>query len=289
MDGVTYCKVTLHYPCVVTPPVAAEWRLYVVRADDLAMYGTDVSMAAGPLRRGTVIGIAGDDGHWFASASNSAPQGKAGEGWVEAPLAVAHDTAAAMLIVGRIPRSAMPNLSMLGMIRVNSDEHCETTTRIGQLIDWIVEEDLRKEAGSAEVVQRLSEIITVELARVARARSVLFSERTGGTDYDPRIWRTIAAISRDPQHAWTLFELAETAGMSRSAFATRYQQVVGMTPMRSLRRLRMHRAAVALAHSATQTLAPLAAAAGYGSDAAFCRAYAKEFGHPPKHPGRLIL
>jgi AraC-like DNA-binding protein len=49
--------------------------------------------------------------------------------------------------------------------------------------------------------------------------------------------------------------------------------------------LRMHRAAMVLATAGPQSIAPLADKLGYGSDAAFNRAFAKEFGCPPKRYG----
>jgi AraC-like DNA-binding protein len=45
-------------------------------------------------------------------------------------------------------------------------------------------------------------------------------------------YRKVAAIHREPTHGWSVAALTNTIGMSRSAFAARFTQLVGELAMR---------------------------------------------------------
>lgn len=82
------------------------------------------------------------------------------------------------------------------------------------------------------------------------------------------------------RHRSTADELAKAVGMSRSAFAERFVRVVGEPPMRYLTRLRLHAAARRLRQT-RDSLARIAFDVGYESEAAFSRAFKREFVEPP--------
>ena len=68
--------------------------------------------------------------------------------------------------------------------------------------------------------------------------------------------------------------------MSRSAFAARFTEVVGEPAMRYLTRWRLQLARMTL-RDGDEPLRSVAERFGYGSEAAFCRAFKREFGCPP--------
>lgn len=282
MDGVQYSQIALRHPFSVDVPPTNDWLLYVVRGDGLLLDAPKHGGNLGPLPAGTVIGMSGSHPHRFASAQVDASDCHSFD-WHEEELGTPHATDETIIAIGRIPQSSMPFLAMMGgFIRIDPIEHRDTVLRISALLDWIIGETQRSDAVTGEIVLRLAEIITIEIGRIGRARSILFSQRPQNAEYDARIWRAVVAISNEPELHWTVETMAQIAGMSRSAFAARYHETIGQTPLRSLRRLRMHRAAMKLNSSGSQVIAPLADATGYGSDAAFNRAFVKEFGHPPK-------
>ena len=282
MDGVEYCQIALQSPFTVEAPSGDDWRLYVVRGENVVLHAPDLASGEGRLENGTVIGMTGNAPHrFFSDGSDLASLPEAA--WEEQPLGGDLPPGDVRILIGRIPQSSLPFLSLMGgLVRIDPTPHRDVTMRIGLLIDWIAAETARSDSVTGEIVLRLAEIITMEIGRVGRTDSLLFSHRPPDAEYDERIWRAITAMCNAPQRAWTVDSMARVAGMSRSAFAARYQETVGQTPMRSLRRLRMHRAAMALATAGPQSIAPLADQLGYGSDAAFNRAFAKEFGCPPK-------
>jgi AraC-like DNA-binding protein len=87
-------------------------------------------------------------------------------------------------------------------------------------------------------------------------------------------------LHQRPAHAWTLDELARTAGSSRSVLAERFQQLVGSSPMQYLTQWRMLLASNLLCRS-NAPLASIAQEVGYQTDTAFSRAFRREFGAPP--------
>jgi AraC-like DNA-binding protein len=97
---------------------------------------------------------------------------------------------------------------------------------------------------------------------------------------DKQLGRALAAIHREPEKSWTVESLASLAGMSRSGFSARFTQLVGESAKRYLTRWRMQLARAQLQQT-PDTLAVLADRLGYQSEAAFCRAFKREFGVPP--------
>jgi AraC-like DNA-binding protein len=83
-----------------------------------------------------------------------------------------------------------------------------------------------------------------------------------------------------PGHAWTVDALAAAVGLSRSALAQRFTDLIGQPPMQYLTHWRLTVAAQSLRTEAA-SLASVAEQIGYDSEAAFNRAFKREFGMPP--------
>lgn len=134
--------------------------------------------------------------------------------------------------------------------------------------------------GSAIVLARLSELLFVEAVR--RCIDALPAERKGwlaGVG-DRFVGRALAMLHARPAHDWTVDELAREVGLSRSGLAQRFTQLLGQPPMQYLARWRLQIAAQELRHG-TMSIAAVAEQVGYESEAAFNRAFKREFGMPP--------
>src|SRR4030095_8261160 len=90
----------------------------------------------------------------------------------------------------------------------------------------------------------------------------------------------LALLHRRPGHAWTLAELAREIGAARSVVAERFARFLGEQPMAYLSRWRLQLAARLLQTTQKRVL-EVALDAGYESEAAFNRAFKREFGLPP--------
>jgi AraC-like DNA-binding protein len=94
------------------------------------------------------------------------------------------------------------------------------------------------------------------------------------------VMRAIAATAQAPRETWTVARMAQVAGMSRTAFARRFHALTGDTPVNMVMRIRMRLAADALTQG-RGSLEAAVAAAGYGSAAAFIRAFRRAYHTTP--------
>lgn len=284
MEGVQYAKVALAPPFVVAPPIVDNWLLYIARTDGIEFSVGEGIQTRLALNAGTVIAMSGTIAHKFSGGAFSANTKK---GWEPLPLSEKTEPSNAVITIGSVPRTRVPFLAMPNAVTV-IDPRCQPdlAARVGMLMGWIEQEQQRDEAGSTEIIRRLSEVITLEVGRFELSRRTLVCDLPSGDKVDPRIWRAIAAFSHKPEQQWTVERMADVANMSRTAFAVHFRKMVGMSPLKSLRQLRMQRASSALAMKGTRPVGELAHAMGYGSEAAFCRAFAKEFGMPPGRYGQ---
>jgi AraC-like DNA-binding protein len=151
---------------------------------------------------------------------------------------------------------------------------------IGQSIRYITSEATIDAPGTSAVATRIAEALFVESLRN-------YIDRLPGTDRgwlaglrDPQIGRCLALMHAEPARAWSVDSLAEAVNSSRSVVAQRFNELVGTPPIQYLIRWRMAKAA-RLLRSSRQPLNRIADAVGYESEAAFCRAFKKEFGITP--------
>lgn len=138
----------------------------------------------------------------------------------------------------------------------------------------------RARSGGPAVVARIAELLFIEAVRLHIAS--LPEDRRGWLAglRDPMIGRSLALLHGRKSHRWTVTELAREVGASRSAFADRFTQLIGEAPIRYLARHRLRDAAQQLRESA-DSVTSVALDAGYESEAAFTRAFKREFGASP--------
>ncbi|BBH71609.1 AraC family transcriptional regulator [Actinoplanes sp. OR16] len=134
--------------------------------------------------------------------------------------------------------------------------------------------------GGETVLTRLADILVVQAIRAWLATAPEARQGWLAALRDDQIGFALAAVHRRPGADWTVASLAKEAGMSRSAFAARFTDLVGEPAMHYVAQWRMR-----LAHSHLRESAePLSAVAhrfGYRSEAAFSRAFRRTFGVPP--------
>jgi AraC-like DNA-binding protein len=134
--------------------------------------------------------------------------------------------------------------------------------------------------GGEAVITRLGDILVIQGVRAWIQTDP--AARTGwlGALQDRQIGRAITLIHRDPGRSWTLASLADEVAMSRSAFAARFNELVGEPAMAYVARWRMYLAVDALKER-NATVGELANQLGYRSEAAFARAFKRVIGTSP--------
>jgi AraC-like DNA-binding protein len=145
---------------------------------------------------------------------------------------------------------------------------------------YAAKEHAARRPGSQDILARLSELLFVEAVRGHIEQ--LPGNATGwlAALRDPALARALAALHARPAHPWTAETLGAEARLSRSAFAERFSNMVGLPPMSYLSRWRMLLAGRRLRES-SDTIAQIAATVGYESESTFCRAFTREMGIAP--------
>ncbi|MEZ6011092.1 MAG: AraC family transcriptional regulator [Hyphomonas sp.] len=157
--------------------------------------------------------------------------------------------------------------------------------RLTLLVRMVSEETAHEGTGSELVLVRLVELLLVEALRAGRGQDDAPGLLRGLGD--ARVAEALRRIHGDPEHAWTVAELAEEAGMSRTAFFDRFSRTVGKRPMEYLLGWRM---AVAKELLGKQSLAldEVARRVGYSSASTFSTAFSRHVGQPPGRYARSV-
>jgi AraC-like DNA-binding protein len=134
--------------------------------------------------------------------------------------------------------------------------------------------------GGETVITRLADILVIQAIRSWMETDPAAQTGWLGALRDPQIGRAIALVHREPGRDWALGSLAREVGMSRSAFAARFAELVGEPAMHYVARWRMH-VAVGWLKEDHAAVGELAGRLGYRSEAAFSRAFKRFIGAPP--------
>jgi AraC-like DNA-binding protein len=151
----------------------------------------------------------------------------------------------------------------------------------------LVEEAVSGNAGSEAMLAKLSEVLFVDTLR--RYIAGLPEQQVGwlAGARDPIVGKSLALMHRKAEYPWTIAELAKQVGVSRSALIERFARYLSEPPIAYLMRWRLQLAARALS-STSRGVAEIASDVGYESEAAFNRAFKREFGLPPARYRREV-
>jgi AraC-like DNA-binding protein len=160
-------------------------------------------------------------------------------------------------------------------VRADSSGHWLETS-----ILHLVDEAASGRVGSEAMLAKLSEALFVDTLR--RYIDGLPTQQSGwlAGARDPVVGRSLALMHSRVSHPWTIAELSEAVGISRSALVERFGRYLSEPPMSYLTRWRLQLAAESL-QKTSRGVADIAADVGYESEASFNRAFKREFGLPP--------
>lgn len=147
-------------------------------------------------------------------------------------------------------------------------------------IRHLVEEAASGRVGSEAMLAKLSEALFVDTLR--RYVAGLPDQQTGwlAGARDPIVGKSLGLLHGRVAHPWTIADLADAVGISRSALVERFTRYLDEPPMTYLTRWRLQLAARSL-EKTSRGVSEIAADVGYESEAAFNRAFKREFGQPP--------
>ena len=151
---------------------------------------------------------------------------------------------------------------------------------VGTFLRSVVEESNRKRPGGEAVLERMSEMLFVEVLR--RYVDSMPADATGWLAgmRDASVGRALAVMHDRPAHAWTIERLGEQVGLSRSSLHERFVHFIGQPPMQYLAAWRMQLAAASLRDTDAKVI-EVALHVGYENEAAFSRAFRRAVGESP--------
>ena len=177
------------------------------------------------------------------------------------------DPANADLLIGLLPR----------FVCVRATE--QAASRLHTLVAIVREEADSARPGRDAILCRLIEVMLIEILRRQSDALAPPVGLLGGLAH-PRLARALGHIHADVARGWTVGELARRVGMSRSVFARRFCEAVGVAPVEYLLNWRMALAKDALLRRGG-SLDEIAEAVGYKSASAFSTAFSRRVGCPP--------
>lgn len=165
------------------------------------------------------------------------------------------------------------------MLRVPLGDNPESAWMIANVLQGAAETH-EPRPGSTAMLGRLAELVFVEALR-EYIESLPENQKGWLAGLrDPRVGKALALLHADPARDWKVESLALEVGLSRTALNERFVSLIGDSPIQYLISWRMNLAAQRLSTS-SDSVTRIAEQVGYESEAAFNRAFKREFGSPP--------
>lgn len=188
------------------------------------------------------------------------------------------------LVGGRFDFTGIPARLLLSTLP--SLVHVQGNDPQAPVLRWALErftaELQQQRPGRSLMNEHLAHIMLVEVLRthLATLDSSAIGWFSGLADRNLNL--ALSAMHRDPSCRWTVEQLAQLATMSRSAFALRFKQVVGVAPMEYLTHWRMLLASDRLLNT-HDSVSTIAFSLGYESESAFSTAFKRVMSQSPRH------
>ena len=287
LTGTLYCRSELTAPWGVgLPPLEDCMMLHVVTAGDcwLEVHSNEPRL----LQQGSVALVCHGVGHVIRSDLNAhveplfdIPVEQVSERYEIMHYGGGGDLTQLICVVVRFDHvSAEQLITLLPTVIQLNPWKDEGGSWLLDSLRFISREAAELRPGGETVITRLADILVIQMIR-AWIDAVPEDQRGWlAALRDPQIGKALVKIHRTPQYPWSVAELAEAAGMSRSSFSARFTQMVGESVIRYLTRWRLQLARTYLRETA-DPLAMIAERIGYESEPAFCRAFKRMFGVPP--------
>ena len=151
----------------------------------------------------------------------------------------------------------------------------DSMSTLSPAVDMLFDEAFHQRVGRQAALDRLSEIVILQLLRHAMDAALIDKGVLAGLG-DAKLSKALDAIHQQPGEAWSLQSLADVSGMSRSRFSSKFLEVVGVTPGDYLTDWRLGIAKTLLRQG--RPVKHAAHLVGYADASAMARAFAARHG-----------
>ncbi|GLK70153.1 AraC family transcriptional regulator [Ancylobacter dichloromethanicus] len=184
-----------------------------------------------------------------------------------------------MLVCGYVRASYAGSLDLFAGLSTPIIEKFDETTALTPQLEAVVVELIRQEIGMKAMTATLLKEVLIVLLRRSMTSMNEWVERLSLLQ-SPQIARAFSDMAARPEFAHSVQSLAQSAGLSRSAFMARFQAVFGTPPMTTLRQIRMRHAASLLAIG-DLSVDQVGRIVGYNNRSGFSRVFRKTYGADP--------
>lgn len=160
-----------------------------------------------------------------------------------------------------------------------SEKESESISWIENVTKVIINEAASLKPGSEIVTIRLAEVLFIQIIRSYILQNKNISGFLGALT-DKQINKALGIMHSRSGDNFTLEDIAREVGMSRASFANKFRALVGSTPMNYTTIWRMNRAKQLLLNRHLSII-EVAEKVGYSSEAAFSRAFKRQFNANP--------
>ncbi|MGH7598400.1 MAG: AraC family transcriptional regulator [bacterium] len=176
-----------------------------------------------------------------------------------------------------------PFLSTLPPLIHIHGEHEQVVPWLDTTLKWMAAETNSKNPGAQIMASCLTDMLFIQILRAHIAEHAGECDGKAGwlrAMADPQIGKAFEVVHEQPNHPWTVAELASQVNMSRTAFSMRFTQLAGMPPLAYVTKWRMLKASDIL-RQGQATITEIATYVGYESEASFSKAFKREMGVAP--------
>lgn len=163
---------------------------------------------------------------------------------------------------------------------MRAEELMQAEPTVPHLLNAMVAECGMNRVGASGILARLADVMAAQIIRSWVEHGCGNSAGWIAAVRDPQVGKVLAAIHSEPERDWSVADLADVMGVSRSGFAAKFTATVGATPSRYVTEVRMHQARQWIARDRMR-IGEAARLLGYDSDASFSRAFKRIIGTAP--------
>jgi AraC-like DNA-binding protein len=288
LDGVEYGRCVMREPWAVAFPAKREASFHFVAQGSCWMRTPAMDWLR--LNPGDAVLLPHGTAHVLASSPDlpaveidSLARKAVSENLYLVNGAGAHDEGAAQVLFCGAMRFNLDPLHPLLAMMPEAMRACDLGQRdpaVHAMLEAMEREVALDRIGACGILARLADVLAASIIRAwvecacADATGWIAAVRC------PQVGRVLAAIHSQPERDWSVGELAEVMGASRSSFIDKFSSAVGETPAKYVAKVKMFQARQWIARDGMR-VATVANRLGYDSEASFSRAFKRVIGHPP--------
>lgn len=291
LEGSVFFRSRLTAPWGMELSTANEPRFHIVLAGSAWVYAHNMIEPV-KLTEGSALILTGGEAHWIADHPNSpkVPSAKATEAMrLDKPMFQGARTDCHLLcgffrFNREIRHPLLSSLPAWTIIDGADGTGLDWLRRTAALMDAELAEG---QSGSNAMMDKVCELFVVQSLRHLAKHDARSAHFVVALD-DPPVNRALQQIHAAPAEPWKLEDLANIAGLSRSAFAKRFHELVGIPPKAYITMWRMQKARTLL-ENPYKFLDQIATEVGYSSDVALIRAFQRHFGVSPTEMRKTLI